>query len=527
MARPGSTPGRRYSSSVSSSWHKSPSSSLSSLSLPSMERLDLTSPPASTNPLMESSINETCATSDMKEQSKQILEKEIIMSPTSHGDDDDDDSIPSSPLSTNSSALKEICFTNDSGTEDFDLNDDLTDDEDETNEDDDSSCASTVVNDVPPRVVRPPPNATPAQQAKFYWELCYGKNTPQPSYEVANQTSWSARRTAPVRSCLSLKKTPWGEIAASASKRLRERKVRMEVTPVQGDDHPNCNGRTMPLNFDLTPLQEKESEEMVPNDFIATPQMETPRTTFMRKSVQFGLPSAVEFESTRPTVELTPLPSEQARLRFPVEEKVDSDDESEELHQETARNGAILAEWDDDFDSMLNVGSAEDDGDDSDIDLLEIGQDSGKMERQLTGSQRHKRSSGRGKRADRRSSTFFAKGGKSLLIDEDDFEKSIPQSPQRGINELNNKSTPRTDMSSSSSLLRSVHSEGGAQDWRARHDDVTQELKPNQLDLRLQKVEGFQSSKEVCVRHSFIPIIFITGRINCISILFFSFRMRH
>lgn len=50
----------------------------------------------------------------------------------------------------------------------------------------------------------------------------------------------------------------------------------------------------------------------------------------------------------------------------------------------------------------------------------------------------------------------------------------------------NNKDTPKMDkgMSSSSSLLRSVHSEGGAQDWWARHDDITtRELKPNQLDF--------------------------------------------
>ena len=148
----------------------------------------------------------------------------------------------------------------------------------------------------------------------------------------------------------------------------------------------------------------------------------------------------------------------------------------------------------------------EDDDDDEDggIDLFEGNleeEENRKSNGRNNNSGRRKSTYSRGKRGrgDRRSSTFFSKGGKSLLQDKDNVAKTLPQSPERRgadieMDECSNKDTPKMDMSSSSSLLRSVHSEGGAQDWRTRHDDVTQELKPNQLDLRLQKAEEVTDS---------------------------------
>ena len=432
-------------------------------------------------------------------------------SSSSNQNDDDNNikNISSSPLSTDSHALAEICFTNETGNAPFQLDqaeDDFTDDED----DNDSSCASTVVNDLPVRVVRPPPDATPAEQARFYWELCYG-TTPQPKNElIAKQLSWSASRRAPTRSCLSVKKTPWGEIAASASKR-KERRVQMKVTPTQGEAVGGGGGGgscRRGLGQGHTPMPKTDGMDLEDTsnmtmslDVTRTPaHVTTPQHSW--KCVQFGLPSAVEFETTRPTIELTPLPSEQARERFPLDQKRDSDDESEELHEETARNAAILAEWDDDFDSILDISETEEDDDEDNLDLLngDLGEKRKSHRERQNGRRKSKSSTGRG-RGDRRSSTFFSKGGKSLLQDDDrNAAKIAPQSPERGgdieMDECNNnKDTPKMDMSSSSSLLRSVHSEGGAQDWRTRHDDVTQELMPNQLDLRLQKAEEVIDSK--------------------------------
>lgn len=58
------------------------------------------------------------------------------------------------------------------------------------------------------------------------------------------------------------------------------------------------------------------------------------------------------------------------------------------------------------------------------------------------------------------------------------------------------KVTPKSDVHSSSSLLRSVHSAGGAHMGRNNeiaHDDVSQDLKPSQLDETLQKAENIVS----------------------------------
>jgi hypothetical protein len=74
--------------------------------------------------------------------------------------------------------------------------------------------------------------------------------------------------------------------------------------------------------------------------------MHTPRvTSFHHRTVKFGPPNAIEFDSHNPVGALIPVPAQLALKRFPVE------------HQ-TKRNLAMLADWDDSFSVF------EDDGDD-------------------------------------------------------------------------------------------------------------------------------------------------------------------
>ncbi len=60
---------------------------------------------------------------------------------------------------------------------------------------------------------------------------------------------------------------------------------------------------------------------------------------------------------------MTPLPSTKGQELFPVEEKDLSDDEVVQLHQKIARNGDILAQWDDNVDDYLDNISDEDQDD--------------------------------------------------------------------------------------------------------------------------------------------------------------------
>ncbi len=406
------------------------------------------------------------------------------------------------------------------------------DDYDDDDDDCESSCDSTVVNDKPPRVVRPPPSASKQEQAKFYWELCYGKDKANINLAVR---SWSASRKPPMKSCLSAKKTQWSEIAQSSSKRSARRTLNnssnQRSTPTTCD-HFNfnqdgkCSHNPSPLERDGTTTSLNGHD---------TPNIKTPKSNNDSdvKSVKFGYASAAEFESSRPTVELTPLPTDTARERFPVEERDDSsDDGSTEMHRETARNAERLALWDDDFDDFV----------DNDIAMDDDCSDDERNSRMSVSS--------RDRRSERRSSVFYSKGGGSLIekgkraepsgrdtdhesmqrYDERRFSSisqvslqtvspSIERSPYRLSSESDtskpnslefsspsvsesfrlstsdsdvSKITPTAAVQSSSLLLRSVHSEGGASVVRNRfacHEDITQDLKPSQLDSTLRKAE--------------------------------------
>lgn len=445
---------------------------------------------------------------------------EILPNDSSMDVDVTDDSL----LSPSYSGIDHSFYFEDDDEADYEFHMNIDDDDDEDGDSDDDSCASTVVNDKPPRLVKPPPTATKEEQARFYWELCYGKDTKNIDLPIS---SWSASRKPPIKSCLSAKKIPWTEKAESSIKRSTRRINNLNSqknTPTTFDqyqfDHDDSKSPKIP-----SPM-ERSGPKM-----SDTPNMKTPQSSDCSgvKSVKFGFPSAAEFESTRPTVELTPLPSDKARERFPVEENDDSsDDESAELHKETARNGALLALWEDDFDDYI----------DDNIEIDDECSDDEESKNMLV-SRRGRRSSCSIRSRDRRSSLFYSKNGKSLVesnqLDDktiiprtslqmgspctketftltsshsDESETDSMQYSSPSMNESlrlstsdsdASKITPNADVQSSSSLLRSVHSEGGASIGRNRRtcdEDTTQELKPSQLDRTLREAEGHFGEKK-------------------------------
>lgn len=71
------------------------------------------------------------------------------------------------------------------------------------------------------------------------------------------------------------------------------------------------------------------------------------------RRVQFGVPSAVEYEVDRPPGHLTPLSQEVTRKRYSMDPK-ESTHEEEKMSQETKENNMILSEWED----QLSIGAA-------------------------------------------------------------------------------------------------------------------------------------------------------------------------
>ena len=135
-------------------------------------------------------------------------------------------------------------------------------------------------------LIRLPPTASKEEQARFYWDSCYGKRSakkPVVQCELPPR-NWSVNRVGPVKSCMSAKKTTWSEIAASASK--RRTRVVME--------HGKMNATCSPI--------EKVSVA------ITIPILFTPRKTNEdsgRRSVNFGCAAADEFDSSQPIFQWT------------------------------------------------------------------------------------------------------------------------------------------------------------------------------------------------------------------------------
>lgn len=70
--------------------------------------------------------------------------------------------------------------------------------------------------------------------------------------------------------------------------------------------------------------------------------------THKSRRVQFGIPSAVEYEIDRPAGHLTPMSQEVTRKRYSMDPKKSSREE-EKITQETKENNTILSEWENRF----------------------------------------------------------------------------------------------------------------------------------------------------------------------------------
>ncbi|MGK3739907.1 MAG: hypothetical protein ACI90V_006755 [Bacillariaceae sp.] len=71
------------------------------------------------------------------------------------------------------------------------------------------------------------------------------------------------------------------------------------------------------------------------------------------RRVQFGVPSAVEYEVDRPPGHLTPMSQEVIKKRYSMDPK-ESTHEEEKMTKETKENNMILSEWED----QLSIGEA-------------------------------------------------------------------------------------------------------------------------------------------------------------------------
>mmetsp|Transcript_14139 Transcript_14139/g.35527 ORF Transcript_14139/g.35527 Transcript_14139/m.35527 type:complete len:577 (-) Transcript_14139:132-1862(-) len=69
------------------------------------------------------------------------------------------------------------------------------------------------------------------------------------------------------------------------------------------------------------------------------------------RRVQFGIPSAVEYEIDRPPGHLTPMSQEVTRKRYSMDPKEPTREE-DEITQETKQNNSILSEWEARFSTM-------------------------------------------------------------------------------------------------------------------------------------------------------------------------------
>lgn len=198
--------------------------------------------------------------------------------------------------------------------------------------------------------------------------------------------------------------------------------------------------------------------------------------------VVFGNSKAAEFDTTRPTVEITALPDEVAGEQFPVE-YVEETEEEVVLHKETVDNSAMLAEWEDEFDSFLDEDDGEEEqkskGDADETSREGGGAPSSPMDcddnesacsdasgcfadDDMTPLQRPKRPRKKKRRKSkhrytnsaekderRKSSLFFSPGGGSLLASDDEDDTCVDATPMRDL-EREGDGAPVTNLTVSS-----------------------------------------------------------------------------
>jgi hypothetical protein len=89
-------------------------------------------------------------------------------------------------------------------------------------------------------------------------------------------------------------------------------------------------------------------------------------------AIKFGVNTAAEFHMSQPTTEMTPIPLSEVEQILPLNDNEDDATKEEHVHsRETAKNMAMLAEWDDDFDSFVE-DSDDDDDDDNNNDIEDV-----------------------------------------------------------------------------------------------------------------------------------------------------------
>jgi hypothetical protein len=260
----------------------------------------------------------------------------------------------------------------------------------------DKENTSNQWEDEPEERLPPVEHLEPQERTQRYWQWCYGDKT-----EPIPQSSWSASRAPPAKSwyvCL----------------------VRLDGFLSSLDilfDYSHTHILSVSLSSKKAPMVRAVTLETPTLNRLSITTFETPSNSpdddtvvvvhksTSSKSVQFGTPSAAEYDKDGPPKELTPMPSEVAKERFPLTAPV-----QEEATEETKCNSATLAEWDNDFDSYLN-----DDDDDEEDDELET----------MLFSRKSRRSSG-----------FFSPDAASLLLpsssspDEDDDSTMMQQQEQ-------------------------------------------------------------------------------------------------
>ena len=115
-------------------------------------------------------------------------------------------------------------------------------------------------------------------------------------------------------------------------------------------------------SFESMITQEGCKEDKTPKNNV-TRLASSSTITRGQSAVKFGVNVAAEFDLDMPITEMKPMPPNVVKVRFPNDKvETEKDVENEQFSRETARNVSILAEWDDDFDSMVENDSSDEEG---------------------------------------------------------------------------------------------------------------------------------------------------------------------
>mmetsp|Transcript_24939 Transcript_24939/g.53783 ORF Transcript_24939/g.53783 Transcript_24939/m.53783 type:complete len:1285 (-) Transcript_24939:139-3993(-) len=289
-------------------------------------------------------------------------------------------------------------------------NNNATYNEDENDSYSEASGDTVVHNDCP----APPPNATREELKRHYWEWCYG-----PDSIMKVQAVGSVVRVPP-KSCLSTRK-----------KRTNSDSNRKSMTPRRilhhsPDDNNNNNEE------DVTP-KNNMTRTILPT--MAQHQQQ------QQSAVKFGNNTAAEFDFHQPATKMTPIPPSIVQEIFPCEIKHgEKEMEEEGVSRETARNVALLAEWEDDFDDFI-----QEDGEGEDVMKDGVG---GRKGRKRGGTPYKHGSGGRGRRSgsagrprkNRRDSSIFSRERKSLI---DPIDDCMEDANDDDVNQNNDGSNGR------------------------------------------------------------------------------------